>query len=525
VSVARAAWSVSVATLLSRILGVVREIVLATLFTTFQTDAFFAAFRIPNLLRDLFAEGAMSSAVVPTLAERLHRQGREAAFRLAGSVMNALLLALGFVTLLLIAGAKPLVFALASGFAAEPGKIELTIELARLMSPFLLLVALAAAMMALLNVCGRFFVPALAPAHFNVVSILCGILLSPLMPSFGLEPIVSMAMGALLGASAQLLTQWPMARREGFRYRPVLDRSDPGLQRIGALLLPATFGLAATQINIVVDNQIASHFGNGPVSWLNYAFRLMQLPIGLFGVAIATANLAAVSRHAAAGDLGALRETLVRSLRLAAFLTLPATAGLIALRLPIVQVVYEHGKFTEAASGETASALLLYSLGLFAYSAVKIVAPTYYALGDTKTPVLMSATTIGAKILINLTLLLPVFGLRYLGLALATSLAAMLNLSLLAGRLRRRIGSLAGLGLLPAIGRIALAAALMGIACAAIHSVLDSWIPSPRFGPRAGKLGVTIAGGIGLFALLAWVLRVPELGGALSVLRRRRKRA
>src|SRR5262249_19107740 len=208
-----AAWSVSTATLVSRVLGVVREMVIAALFPKFQTDAFFTAFRIPNLLRDLFAEGAMSSAFVPAFTERMQRDGRESAFRLASSVMNALLVVLGVVTIGLVVGARPLVWTLAAGFADQPGKIDLTVQLGRIMAPFLALVAVAAVAMGMLNACGRFFAPALAPAWFNVVSVLCGIGLSPLMMPLGFQPIVAMAIGALAGAAAQCLSQWPAARR------------------------------------------------------------------------------------------------------------------------------------------------------------------------------------------------------------------------------------------------------------------------------------------------------------------------
>ncbi len=367
-SLARAAGGVSLATLISRILGLIREMVLAKYFSVFATDAFFAAFRIPNLLRDLFAEGVLSAAFIPTFTDYSQNKSKEEAWRLANIVLNFLMVILSGFTLIVLFGARFLVYALASGFSEIPGKIDLTVHLTQIMAPFLLIVALAAAVMGILNTHGRFFIPALAPAFFNVASILAGIFFAPQMKRFGMEPITAMAIGSLVGGALQLYVQIPSLYRCGFRYERVLDWNHPGVRRIFGLMLPAMFGLAATQINIVIDNQLASYLGDGPVSWLNYAFRLMQLPIGIFGVAIATVNLATVSKQIASNDLEGVRSNLTDALQLAAFLNIPATLGLIFLRYPIVEVLYQRGRFLPEYTVFTGDALLFYALGLYTYS-------------------------------------------------------------------------------------------------------------------------------------------------------------
>lgn len=326
-SLARSAGAVSTATMISRVFGLVRESVIAALFgASAEYDAFLTAFRIPNLLRDLFAEGALSAAFVPTFTSILKKDGAAAAWRLANAVIGVLILTLGVVTILIIVGARPIVIALAPGFLAVPGKVELATGLARIMSPFLLFIALAAVMMGVLNVFNRFFFPSLAPAVFNAVNIGVTIGLYPVARATGFPPIYALAMGALAGVAAQFAVQVPVARRIGFRLRPVPDFGDAGVRRMGALMLPATIGLAATQINILVDSQFASMW-QGAQSWLSYAFRLMYLPIGLIGVAIGTVNLTRVSQDAAAGDMDALRRRVASSVRLTLALALPATAG------------------------------------------------------------------------------------------------------------------------------------------------------------------------------------------------------
>jgi putative peptidoglycan lipid II flippase len=277
-SLAGAAQSVGAATIISRILGLVREMVLARYFGAgLYTDAFNVAYRVPNLLRDLFAEGALSAAFIPTFVRRLTQDGKEQAWLLTNQVLSALLVVLGAVTLVFLFGAKGFVYLLAAGYAAIPEKFELTVQMTRIMSPFLLCVSLASVTMGMLNACGSFFVPAMASSAFNICCILAGIFLSPLMPHWGIDPIVSMAVGALIGGACQFFVMMPSAYAFGFRCRFTLNFSDPGLRRIARLMLPAVVGLSATQINITVDCQIASLYGNGPVSWLNYGFRLMQL--------------------------------------------------------------------------------------------------------------------------------------------------------------------------------------------------------------------------------------------------------
>jgi len=520
-SLVGAATSVTAATLISRILGLIREQVVAHLFgARWQTDAFNVAFRIPNLLRDLFAEGALSAAFVPTFTQARIQRGESDAWLLASRVMTLLVVVLSLLTLGIFLLAEPIVLLLAPGFAATPGKVELAAQMARVMSPFLLFIAIASVMMGVLNAHGRFFVPALAPAAFNVASILCALWLSPLMPAIGCEPIVALAAGALVGGIGQFAVQVPAARGRGFRYTPSLSISDPGVRRMLALMLPATIGLSATQVSILVDTQFASRYGEGAVSYLSFAFRLIQLPIGLFGVAIATANLAAVSRHAAAGDMESLRSNLARAIRLAAFLTLPATAGLAVLREPIIRLLYEHGRFTSEATLGTARVLLMYVFGLFAYSLVKIFVPTFYALGETRAPVRASVTAVVVKIALNFPL---TWAFGYAGLALSTSVAAGLNFAQLALHLRRRLGALEGRGVGRTLAKIAAASALVGLAAYLVHTAITAVLGTSRSADAAALLVAVGAGGLTMLAA-SRLLGIEELDELMRRVLRRRGR-
>ncbi len=518
-SVAGAAGSVSAATMISRILAMFREMVMSAYFGAgLFTDAFNIAYRIPNLLRDLFAEGALSAAFIPTFIRTLTHEDREKAWLLANRVINALIVILGAFTLLIYFAAEWFVYLLAAGFAKIPQKIELTVQMTRIMSPFLLCVAIAAVVMGMLNAFGKFFIPAMAPSAFNVCCILAGMFLSPFMPRFGLEPIVSMAIGALVGGASQFLVQLPAAYRLGYRYRFTLDFTDPGLKHIAKLMLPAVIGLSATQINIAVDSQLAGLYGNGPISWLGYAFRLMQLPIGLFGVAIATATLATVSRHAARNDLEKLQRTVTTSLRLAACLTFPSTAGLIIFREDIIRLLYQRKAFLPYDTVQTGNVLFLYALALFAYSATKILVPTFYALDDTRTPVRISMFTVGVKVAVNFLLVLP---LGFLGLPLATAIASWLNVVLLLRSFRRRLDmKWTWRGLDPYL-KIACASVLMGAVSLLAFRLSGYVFPGHGTLALAVNLMVAIIAGLATFVPLLRIFRVEEINLLMGMIRRR----
>lgn len=520
-SLLRTVGSISSATSMSRVLGLVRDQVQSYYFGAGSvTDAFIAAFRVPNLLRDLFAEGALSSAFVPTFTAERERAGAERAWRLANRVITALTLVLGALAVVIALGAPWILRVYVAGF--PPEKLDLAVTMTRILAPFLLFVALAAVAMGVLNTCGKFFVPALAPASFNVAVILGVVTLSPLLREFGLEPGLSLAIGALIGGAMQFLVQVPPMYREGFRFRFELVFRDPGLRRIAWLMLPATLGLAATQINILVDTVLASMFGDGPITYLSLAFRLMQLPIGLFGVAIATANLARVSRDAARGDQEGLRRNVAASVRAAALLTLPATFGLIALREPIVRLLFQHGRFDVDDSARTAGAVLCYALGLFAYAVTKIQVPTFYALGDTKTPVKASVSAVAIKIGASFAFIAILMRLGldgFLGLALSTSLAAWINFCWLALALRRKLGSFREERVVSSCLKMVVLSAVMALVAGFAHGALERWIGGGGLLGEAGRLGVAIVAAVAFLAAGVYAFDLPE---SRLIFRRRR---
>ncbi len=511
---ARAAGIVSVATLLSRVLGLVREQVFAAFFGAgFAVDAFQVAFRIPNLLRDLFAEGAMSAAFVPTLTRTQQEKGPEGAMRLANLVINFLLVVLSSVCLVGILGAKWIVPFLAPGFGSIPGKLELTMLMTQIMMPFLMLVALAAAVMGVLNTRRIFFIPAIAPTMLNLSLIASGFVIAPFMPRFGLEPIVGMAIGATLGGLGQLLIQVPALHAQGYRWKPIVSFRDPGVLRMTSLMAPAAIGLAATQVNIFVNTFLASMLQQGSVSWLNYAYRLMQLPIGLFGVAIATVTLAEVSRHAARRDMLSLKATVAFSLRFVLFLTLPATLFLVVLAKPIVALLYQHGRFGPEDTVQTAQALWAYALGLSAFSAVRVLVPVCYSLGMTRLPVTVSFITITANVILNFALMGP---LQHRGLALATSIASVLNFTLLFQVLRRKIGPLGGTKMARAAGKIVFAAILAAAAGYLCAHFTTAAVGDRSVLQRAVVVGAGLLGGGAIYVIACVALQVEEMAPALG---------
>jgi putative peptidoglycan lipid II flippase len=449
----------------------------------------------------------MSAAFVPTFTRTLTSEGRERAWRLGNLVVNALLLATGLVVAAGMVFAVPITTAFASAYAEVPGKLELTVSLTRIMFPFLALVAVATALMGMLNSLHRFFVPAVSPAMFNVGSIVCTIGLAPVMPALGLPVIVAPAVGVLVGGLLQMAVQWPSLRREGYRYQPVLDVRDEGLRRVLVLMGPGVVGLAAVQINLLVNSILATGEGTSAVSALNYAFRLMYLPIGIFGVSIATAVVPTLSRQAAKHDTAGMRETISSGLRMMLMLNVPATVGLVVLATPIVALIFEHGAFTPAHTAATAAALAFYSPGLVGYSAVKIAVPSFYSLRDSRTPVLVSGVTVLLNVVLNVSLV-RVMG--FTGLALGTAASAIFNATTLLWLLRSRLGGLDERRIAASFARIGAASAVMGLAAWGTDAAIAAWLPSRSATVMALRVGSSIAAGLIVLDAAARLVRAQE---------------
>jgi putative peptidoglycan lipid II flippase len=460
----------------------------------------------------------MSAALVPTFTRRLTGEGRAAAWRLGNIVINALVCVTLALVALGILFTPSLVTVFAERYAEVPGKIDLTVALARLTFPFLTLVAVAAACMGMLNSLRRFFVPALSPAMFNVAAILLIPALVPLFHAIGIQPIFAAGVAALVGGVGQVAIQWLVLRREGFRYHFVIAPRDSGLRDILVLMGPGTVGLAAVQVNLLVNMLLATAEGPGAISWLGYAFRLMYMPMGLFGLSIATAALPSLSRHAAVDDHAAMRSTLSSGLRMMLILNLPATIGLIALAGPIVSLLFERGSFNAADTAATATALVFYAPGLLGYSAVQIAVPSFYAIRESRTPVIVSAATIAVNVALNLTLV-RVMGYR--GLALGTAVSAIINATALLWVLRRRVGGLDGRRMAVTFAKVLVAGLVMGIGAWTTERWLHLVVPGASTLARLARVGTAIATGLVILAACARVLRLAEFDEARRLVLRR----
>ena len=516
--VSRAIW-LSAATMASRVLGLLRDQLFAILLGAGRySDAFVVAFRIPNLLRDLFAEGALSAAFVPTFADGWRNRGEAEARRLAGTVVALIVLVVGALVLLGVLFADEVVAAIAPALLDQ----ALAARLARIMMPFLLLVSLAAAVMGMLNARGHFTAPALASAFFNVGSLAVGLglWLAGWPPE---RAVVGWAVGTLLGGLLQLAIQLPSLRRAGAWPSFGLERdrlAHPGLRRIGRLMTASLVGLSATQVNILVGTSFATR-EEGAATWLQMAFRLMQLPLGVFGVAIATVAGAGVAQAAAARDLPEAKRTLGSALRLVAFLNVPSAVGLAVLALPIVSLIYQHGRFSPSDAASTAQALVAYAVGLYAYSGVKVMAPAFYALDRARVPVLGAVAGMVANVLITVALH-PVLG--FVGVALGTSLAAGVNFAVLLVAWRRLYGGLDGAGLPTQLAKVLVASAVLAVAAWGTVAGLSALAPGHGLASQLlVGLGPVAVGALVYFGA-ARLLGIAELGDLAEALRRRRAR-
>ncbi len=520
----RAAGVVGLAVLCSRVLGLAREQIFAALFGGGRVmDAFTIAFRIPNLLRDLFAEGALSTAFVTVFTRTVTLQDGAAAWRLANKVATLTVVTLSAISVLGIITAPWLVALLAPGF--DPAKAVLTVTLTRIMWPFILLVSLAALVMGMLNARNVFGIPAMASSFFNLGSIVAGVVLGYwLDPQFGPRAILGLAVGTLIGGGLQLLVQLPALRRAGYRFRPDLQWGDPGVRAVMRLMGPSVIAASTTQVNVLVNSVFASELGDGPTFWLTVAFRLMQLPLGIFGVALGTVALPLLARMAATGNSEAFRSELARGMRLAFLMTIPASIGLIVLAEPIISVLYQHGRFGAYETAESAGALRFYAIGLCGYAALKVLVNAFYALDRRKTPMVVSFIAVALNLLLNW-IFTRELGWGHRGLALSTACVASSNFLILYFLMRKQLGRLESRAMLTLLMKVALAgAALFAVAWAGAHLLLADWAVQP-FWPKCASLILVIGTCAAAFFLCASALDISEVHDITAALRRRlRKR-
>lgn len=543
-SVARSAGIVSIAVMFSRVLGLVREMIFARYFGAgFLYDAYVVAFRIPNVLRDLFAEGALSVAFVKVFTDYQINKSEKEAWRLASLILNLLAVIMSLICIVGIIFSRQFVNLIADGFSPE--KAALATTLTQIMFPFILLVALAAVAMGVLNTKGVFGIPASASTVFNVVSIVFGLGLAywlsgggwlnsgdkNAVPDFPSQwAIIGMAIGTLIGGAAQFLMQIPSLLRVGFRFSPILSFTDEGVRKVVALMTPAILGTSAVQINVLINTYFVSGI-EGAQSWLSYSFRLMQFPIGLFGVAVGTAAIPVLSRLASEGKIKDFRDTVSSSMNLVFLMTLPSACGLIVLGEPIVRLIYERGKFDATATSMTAVALAGYSIGLTGYAAIKILSPAFYALNDAKTPMIIAIASIGVNFIGSYFLRewLSHYGVSpetphgygHVGVALATSIVALVNFFALALIMRKRVKRLNGRDIFFSFMKIAAASAVLSAVCYASYHFLFSRFGTATFTIKLGEAFVPIALGGIAFVVVAKLLRVTELEQAFGMLRRK----
>lgn len=543
-SVAKSAGIVSIAVMFSRVFGLVREMIFARYFGAgFLTDAYVVAFRIPNVLRDLFAEGALSVAFVKVFTDYQINKTEKEAWRLASLVMNLLAVILSVICIVGIIFSRQFVDLIADGFSPE--KAALATTLTQIMFPFILLVALAAVAMGVLNTKGVFGVPASASTVFNIASILFGLGLAYWLSGGGWThsvdknavpdgpsqwAIIGMSIGTLIGGGAQFLMQVPSLYKVGFRFSPVLSLADEGVRKVIALMTPAIIGTSAVQINVMINTYFVSGI-EGAQSWLNYAFRLMQFPIGLFGVAVGTAAIPVMSRLAGEGKTREFRDTISSSMNLVFLMTLPSACGLIVLGEPIIRLIYVRGAFHEFDVPLTAWALAGYAVGLTGYAAIKILSPAFYALDDAKTPMIIAIASIAVNFVGSYYLRgwLSNFGITpetphgygHVGVALATSLVALVNFFALALIMRRRIKRLNGRAIAAGFAKIAVASAALSAVCYFSYRFLFNKFGAETFWLKLTEAFVPIALGGIAFVAVAKLLRVNEMEQLFTTLRRK----
>jgi putative peptidoglycan lipid II flippase len=519
----KAAGVIGLAVMCSRFLGLAREQIFAALFGGGAAmDAFTAAFRIPNLLRDLFAEGALSTAFVTTFSKTIARSGDAAAWKLANKVATMTIVVLGLICIAGMVFSTQLVDVLAPGF--DPDKAALTARLTRIMFPFILLVSMAALVMGMLNAKSVFGIPAMASSFFNLGSIIGGVSLGYWIdPNYGRGALIGLAIGTLFGGALQLAVQLPPLGKLGYRYHPDFRWRDAGVVSILALMGPSVIAASTTQFNVLVNSMFASTLGDGAIFWLAIAFRLMQLPLGLFGVALGTVTLPLLSRLVVAGQMDAFRSELARAMRLAFLLTVPSTLGLMMLAEPIISVLYQHGKFNAYQATQAAGALRFYAIGLAGYAALKVLVNAFYALDRRKTPMMVSFLAVAVNLLFNWIFTFRL-GWGHRGLAFSTGCVATLNFLILYALMQRHLRGLESRRMLILLGKSAIAAAALFAVCAASsHWLLADWATQSFWSKLSALLGTVIVGAL-VFGACGAALHIEEIDTLLAAIKRRLRR-
>ena len=493
----RLAGGIGLATLASRILGLVRTVLIAKYFGVgVFADAFFVAFQIPNVMRKLLGEGGLQAAFIPVFTECMKKDGNSSAWEMTSAVTNILLSSLFIISGLGVLLAPIVTRVLVPGFDAESAAI--TTDLLRIMFPYILFIGLATLGMGVLNSLRHFAIPAIAPIILNLFMIAA--LFFFITPE-SRSGIIILSVSVILGGVGQLLIQLPLLKAKGMQFKLIFNH--PRIKKFFLLMVPATLGLAIYQVNIIVDRICASFafiVGEGAISALTYGMWIAQVPIAISSTAIATATFPRLAAYAAEGETAKLRQMFSFSFRTALAFLIPASAGLIILRKPIISLLFERGTFDAAATGITATALLFYSIGLFAYGAVHILSKTFYSLQDMKTPLWASAVAMASNIALNIILMFP---LRLGGLALATSISAVINMFILIFRLRRRIGGIEGKEILNSLFKIIPITAIMMLLCHMLMGI---------FANEFLAVLIPIAVGATFFIGASFLLKLEEVG-------------
>jgi putative peptidoglycan lipid II flippase len=509
-TLAKNAGKMAFGTILSRILGYIRDMLVANLFGIgVSADAFYAAFRIPSLFRRLFGEGSFSAVFVPVLSEYLHAKGKTETQKFLNAVFTILLLILAATSILGMCFAPILAKLTALGFANNPEKMQLTIELTRLMFPFILFICLAAFMLAVLNTLHSFFIPAFAPAALSFYEIFYILVFAPAVAQR--NQIKGLAVSIIAGGALHFFVQYPKLKSLGWHLKFRINFKHPGIKKIAFLMIPSIIGSSVDQINAFIDNMCASFLGDGPTAALYYSNRLVQMPLAVFGLAFAAASLPAMSKAYLQKDMATLKNSLSYSIRFTTFIIIPAAAGLMVIGLPIVKLLFERGKFNSFGSLMTYNALFYYSLGLPAYAAVKIFANAFYSFQNIKTPVKIA---IGATILHVILCILLMRPMGVGGLALATAASSYFNLFLLAAYLKKRIGRLGLKKILFSFSKSLFASVITGIAAWNVCRISENLFIS---------VPISIISGLAAFAAVSYILKSEELNLFMQFLSRKQK--